>query len=295
MEQSPRPVVVGVDASEAALRATRFAAEAARLRGAPLRIVHALGVLPDARARRRLGDLDVAQLIRDSGTGVVERAADTVAGVAGPAGLTSAVLDGDPVAALRAESAAAQLVVVGARGAGGLAGLLLGSTATGVAADAHCPVVVLPDETTVTVRERRSVVVGVEGRPGDDEVLALAFTEAALRGTDLVAVHAWQDAALETAFRSVGPLVDWGSVQDDEERVLGQALAGWAGKEPDVPVREVVLREKTAAALVSAGMTAQLLVVGHRPRRSFGSTTHGVLHRAVCPVAVVPLPARSPR
>jgi nucleotide-binding universal stress UspA family protein len=38
-------------------------------------------------------------------------------------------------------------------------------------------------------------------------------------------------------------------------------------------------------------MTAELLVVGHLTRCALGSTTHGVLHRATCPVAVVPLPA----
>jgi nucleotide-binding universal stress UspA family protein len=42
--------------------------------------------------------------------------------------------------------------------------------------------------------------------------------------------------------------------------------------------------------LTAASLTAPLLVVGHRRRRSSGSTTHGVLHRAGCPVAVVPLP-----
>jgi nucleotide-binding universal stress UspA family protein len=154
---------------------------------------------------------------------------------------------------------------------------------------ADCPVVVLPDDTSAVVSDRRSVVVGVEGRPGDDEVLAVAFAEAAARRTDLVAVHAWQDASLETAFRSLGPLVDWAGVLADEERVLAEALAGWRDKEPDVEVREVVVRDKPARALVAAGLTAQLLVIGHRPRHRLGSTTHGVLHRTSCPVAVVPI------
>jgi len=84
-------------------------------------------------------------------------------------------------------------------------------------------------------------------------------------------------------------------VQADEQRALGEALAGWADKEPDVPVREVVVREKTARALVAASLTAELLVVGHHRRRSLGSTTHAALHRAACPVAVVPISSRVPR
>jgi nucleotide-binding universal stress UspA family protein len=87
----------------------------------------------------------------------------------------------------------------------------------------------------------------------------------------------------------MGPLVDWAGVLADEERVLAESLAGWREKEPGVEVREAVVRDKPARALVAAGLTAQLLVVGHRPGRRLGSTTHGVLHRAACPVVVVPI------
>ena len=107
-------------------------------------------------------------------------------------------------------------------------------------------------------------------------------------------MHAWQDVVLETEFRSVGPLVDWAGVMADEERVLAEVLAGWRDKEPDVVVREVVVRDKNARALLQAGLTAQLLVVGHHSRRTLGSTTYGILHRATCPVAVVPLGRSAP-
>jgi nucleotide-binding universal stress UspA family protein len=53
-----------------------------------------------------------------------------------------------------------------------------------------------------------------------------------------------------------------------------------------------VVRDRAAAALLTASTTAELLVVGHRQRgrlARLGSTTHGVLHRASCPVAVVPI------
>jgi nucleotide-binding universal stress UspA family protein len=287
----PRPVVVGADASEESLEAVRFAADEARRRGAPLRIVHALPV-SFGGTNVAPGDLDVPQLLHAGAGEVLHWAAETVARERGQLSVTTAVERGDPAGVLRDESQHAQLVVVGSRGVGGVAGLLLGSTASALVADSSCPVVVLPEETAVRLEDRRSVVVGVEGGPGDDEVLAFAFAEAAARRTDLVAVHAWQDVVLETAFRSLGPLVDWAGVQADEERALAEALAGWAGKEPDVPVREVVVREKTARALVSASLTAQLLVVGHHRRRRLASTTHAVVHRSSCPVAVVPLAAR---
>jgi nucleotide-binding universal stress UspA family protein len=188
------------------------------------------------------------------------------------------------------------VVVVGARGVGGVSGLLIGSTATAVAAAAGCPVVVLPDDSTVRISERRSVVVGVECRGRDEEALGFAFTEAAARRTDLVAVHAWQDAALGPGIRTVGPLVDWGTVAADEQRLLAEAIAGWREKQPDVVVREAVVRGRVAASLVATALTAELLVVGrptHRALGRLGSATHGVLSRAGCPVAVVPLSAGS--
>jgi nucleotide-binding universal stress UspA family protein len=288
-EDGRGPVVVGVDASETSLRAIRFAAAEARLRAAALRIVHVVR-FPSEAVVRRLGEVDVPRLLRDDAQGVVEWAAEA-ATTAGAAEITTSVVDGEPRSALRHESSGAQLLVVGGRGVGGLTGLLLGSTASGLAAESQCPVVVVPDDTIVAVSRRRSVVVGVDGDPAEEAVLAVAFGAAAARRTDLLAVHAWQDVLLETALRSTGPMVDWAGVQAEEQRVLSEALAGWTEKEPDVAVREVVVRDKPARALVAAAMTAELLVVGHHTRRALGSTTHGVLHRATCPVAVVPLPA----
>lgn len=283
------PVVVGVDASAAALRAVRFAAEEARLRDAPLHVVHATA-WPFADLTTAPADLDVAGLVRDAADELLRSAVASAAADHGGE-VTATVADGDPVAVLRDASAGAALVVVGSRGAGGVAGLVLGSTAAGLVASAQCPVVVLPDDTAAVVHGRRSVVVGVEGRGDEEEVLAFAFAEAAARGTDLLAVHAWRDVTSEVPHRPVSPLVDWAGVLSDEDRALSEALAGWRDKEPDVVVREAVVRDRTARALVSAGLTAELLVVGHRARRWLNPTTHGVLHRATCPVAVVPVAA----
>ncbi|MFQ1002420.1 universal stress protein [Modestobacter sp. SSW1-42] len=289
-----RPVVAGVDGSEGSRRAARAAAEEAHLRNTSLHLLMALpwrslGVVTSPAAA---ADLSVA-LVRDAEDVLQELAADVGAGL-GEDRVTWEVAERAAVDALRDASGRAQLLVLGCRGVGGVAGLVVGSTATAVVAAAGCPVLVLSDDTSVTVRGRRSVVVGVEGRPGDDEVLGTAFDEAASRGTDLVAVHAWQDARLEAGYQVISPLVDWDGVRADEERVLAEALAGWRDKHPDVVVREVVLRDRTARGLLAAALTAELLVIGHRRRgrlSALGSTTHGVLHRAPCPLVVVPLGA----
>lgn len=121
-----------------------------------------------------------------------------------------------------------------------------------------------------------------------------AFAEAAIRGTDLVAIHAPQNIALETAL-GTNPGVDQVEGRVDEERTLAEALSGWSVKEPDVRVRGVVVHDGAARALTAASKIAQVLVVGRRARRGPGSTTHGALHRATCPVAVVPTVTRDSR
>jgi nucleotide-binding universal stress UspA family protein len=282
-----------MDGSEASRRAVEFATAEAQQRDLPLRILFARPSPSGGIADLPTGKDDAGSRVHHGGPETILRAAaDRAAEILGADRVSWSIVDEHPVVALRTASEDAELLVVGRRGVGGVAGLLLGSTANGVVAHAACPVVVLPDETSVVVRERTSVVVGVEGRAGDEDVLAFAFTEAAARRADLVAVHAWQTATLEPAFQSLEPLVDWADVVSDEERALSEALAGWKDKEPDVRVREVVVRERTARGLVAAALTAELLVVGHRHRRAFarlGATTHGVLHRAGCPVAVVPI------
>jgi nucleotide-binding universal stress UspA family protein len=235
---------------------------------------------------------EVKARFQESATLLVEAAADTVRQTTGLSDLAAAVVDDHPVDGLLALSADAALIVIGRRGMSGLPGLLLGSTAGAVAQNADCPVIALPDDRGESPAQRHSVVAGVEGRPGDEEVLGFAVAEAAARGTGLTAVHAWRDITLEAAVGGFGPLVDWSGVKDEERRQLAEAVAGWRAEEPDVPIHEVVVRDRPAGALITASTTAELLVVGHRRRgrlARLGSTTHGVLHRASCPTAVVPL------
>ena len=58
----------------------------------------------------------------------------------------SRLLDGGPACRLLAAAWDADMIVVGSRGAGGFARLLMGSVSTQVSHHAHCPVVVIPAE-----------------------------------------------------------------------------------------------------------------------------------------------------
>ncbi|GAA1396555.1 universal stress protein [Pseudonocardia kongjuensis] len=133
------PVVVGVDGSGLADAALGVAFAEARLRGAPLVALHAwsddvadpyVGLLVDSEAtlaaERRLLDVALARWTGEFPDVEVR---------------PEMVRDG-AARALVAASAGARLVVVGSRGRGGIAGLLLGSVSRALLHHAHCPVLV---------------------------------------------------------------------------------------------------------------------------------------------------------
>jgi nucleotide-binding universal stress UspA family protein len=197
-----------------------------------------------------------------------------------------AVLDGYPIPKLVAESRSAQLVVIGDRGLGGVAGLLVGSVAFGLAAHGACP--------TVVVRGRADaaagpVVVGVDGSSVSEAAVAFAFEEATARRAPLVAVHVWWDLLLDPVTL---PSLDWDGMAERERAQLAERLAGWREKYPDVAVELSVARDHPAGVLVEHARRAQLVVVGSHGRGGaaglvLGSVSHAVLHRADCPVAIV--------
>jgi nucleotide-binding universal stress UspA family protein len=190
---------------------------------------------------------------------------------------------------LQAESTRAELVVLGDRGLGGFAGLLIGPVAVTLAAHAACPIVVVRGPEPDRMVRSEAVVVGVDGSPTSEAAVAFAFEAAALRGVPLVAVHTWFDMVVDA---TMAPLIDWDVMEADEREVLAERLAGWAEKYPDVAVRRLVARDRPARALVEESGRAQLVVVGSRGRGGIsglllGSVSQTLLHHAACPVAVV--------
>ncbi|MEU6170099.1 universal stress protein [Streptomyces tanashiensis] len=262
-------VVVGVDGSSMSLTAAEAAAAAAARRGAALRVVHA--EIP-IKPRHQVPDPGSRTL--------VDKAAAHALGVAPEVHMTRAVVTGDVVHVLELESQVADLIVVGSRGMGGIAGLLLGSTPVSLAARSRCPVMTVREEHRTSVGTG-PVVLGVDGSPDSDAAIDVAFAEAVLRRADLVAVHAWQpdksspDSAPEAA-----------------EQLLAQAIAGRGDAYPDVAVSRNVVSGKAREVLLEASRTAQLVVVGARGRSGLaglllGSVSQAVMTHAHCPVVTV--------
>lgn len=274
------PVVVGVDGSGSALDAVRWAAAEAMRLGVPLCLVHAELSSPldwDLRSREALRRQSLSWL---------HEAAEAARSVEPGVALVPQVEVGDPASLLIAQSVDACLLVLGSRGMGGFGALLVGSTAIAVTGRSGRPVVVVRGE----VREG-PVVVGVHGE--EPAVLTEAFEQAAARRAPLIAVSvsrtpsgAFTDAVAET--------LGLDTADHDAARCgrLVAALAPWRDKYPDVPLKFVVTHGNAADALVDHAADAGLLVVGSRGRGALtglllGSTSHGVLHHAPCPVLVV--------
>jgi nucleotide-binding universal stress UspA family protein len=142
---TPPMIVVGVDGSEASKRALRWAADQARLVGAELKVVTTweypptLGWAPPYPSDFD-PDEDARQALRET--------VDLVLGPDPGVAVHLVVVEGHPAFVLTQNAKDAQLLVVGSRGHGAFAGMLLGSVSEYCAAHSPCPVVVVrhPDD-----------------------------------------------------------------------------------------------------------------------------------------------------
>lgn len=163
----PPVVVVGIDGSEHARAALRVAlAEAGRL-GAAVEVVaayDAAGGWTELDEQVVPGFEGIRADVRRGAEKTVEevRAALPATDGAPPPELRVVVVEASPAEALVGRSGAAQLLVVGSRGHGGIRGLLLGSVALRCLASSECPVLVVharPDRPDERSQRSRSAAV----------------------------------------------------------------------------------------------------------------------------------------
>ncbi|ARX81365.1 hypothetical protein SMD44_00763 [Streptomyces alboflavus] len=282
-------LIVGVDGSPPSLAALDWAADEAERGSLALRVVHASGWEWYEGHEPSFGINREA--VRAQADRVLAAAAARVGERTRAAGVTSGVLDEDPAAALIRESRRAAGVVVGSRGRGRLAGLLLGSVSLSVAARASCPVTVVRGGEQSLRGGFRRVVVGVDEAAGAAAAVAYAVRAARLRDTELLAVHAWRRPVPEAGGgpRPVGA-ADPRRLRAEHE--LDVALRSAVRDHGAVAVRHEAVEGQARVALLDASATADLIVVGaRRPGHTglqLGPVNHAVLHHAACPVTVVP-------
>jgi nucleotide-binding universal stress UspA family protein len=258
-------VVVGVDGSEVALGAVRWAAHEAALRGAPLRIVHAATYLGrGAAAGQPSPEMPRARRITAAAFTAARHAEHDVR-------VSTDVVPGEPIAALLEAGAAGQLIVLGSSTTGAADEMVLASVALRVASKSSHPVVVVPRQRSTT--DDRSVValLGIGGTDEDEAVAEYAAGAAARAGGRL--------QVLQT--RAPGHGASWA---DDPDQ--------WRERHPDLEVTRTELPGASAGDVVSATCPTPLLVMstGHGTllHRSLDGPHRWLLRHCTSPMALVP-------
>ena len=268
-----RHIVVGIDGSKSAAAALDLAIEEARLHDAALEVWAVLEPSPHG--------LDEAEAVANE-EAFVEGLRGVVADIGSDVSTQFRVGRGGAAAVLCKACADTDLLVVGSRGRGPFAGLLLGSVSRACLQHAPCSVAVVRPEAPATTAHGR-VVVGVDTSSDSRHALHVAAKEAHLRGAELHAVHAvhWDHLGGELIEPTTEQLVTWG------ERLVTKELA-----ETGVIAHTVVASGTPPDVLVRHSADADLLVLGSRGHNplaalALGSTSDHCVRHAACPVMVV--------
>lgn len=278
-------VTVAVDGRPESRTALRWAIAEGRRRGGLLRLVH-VNEAPSVDGWYQPRDCDMAAIASAAEEVLAEALVEARARSHGLP-VDAVLLDGDRAGRLLAESERTDLLVLGARGGGRLAGAALGSVSSLVSARARCPVVVVRG---VAGYPEGHVVVGVDGSALTDTVLAFTFDHASRQQLPVRAVLCWRPYAVSSLRRARTER------QARRHRLraaeaMAEAMATWQDKYPEVPVERYVLERHPVDGLIEESLRANLLVVGAYGRRgrgpALGSVSQGVLHHATSPVAVV--------
>lgn len=309
-------VIAAVDGSEHSLKALEWARAAAVRHGTGLIVAHVLSDSAQLYAARRSSLYDRTEPEETEDPVSVRIRAHLAAGGPLPSEVRYESLEGSVPEALRDIGEGARMLVMGSRGRGGFAALLLGSNSRAVATSAACPVVVVAHEARGADADPAAqasagrVVVGLHAAETPDAVLDFAFTEAAARDTTLQVVSAYSippspTMVIDSPFAVIPPeaLVgeDENAVPAEREMLRSQTerLAPFRAKYPTVPVEQAAVPGDAAGRLVETSKSAALVVVGrHHPRRHIrslmiGSVANAVLQHAHGPVAIVPTLAES--
>ena len=285
-----KAIIAATDGSEESLRAVEWAARETVLRHEALRIV-SVPMLPPRMSPDPTGLETTGGILHEGAQRALASATERVAQIEPGLAATTEVLAGAPAQALLKAAEDASLMVVGSRGSGGFAAMVLGSVSRYLATRAPCPVVVAREETMAVHHE---IVVGVHDPDQSAAALRFAFEEASLRNARLMAVYAWAWSLPSTGRGGDTDPAGAGRHETSDIRAyaatrLESVLGTWQGNYPAVQASWEIVHAHPARALIGASARADLVVLGrHAAGSSVGSITHPVVGHAHGPVAIVP-------
>ena len=267
--EAPRPIIVGVDGSRAAINAAVWAIDEAVSRDVPLRIVHVTHIRQASIAPKVQFSLE-----REYAETALRQARAAIEATGRPVKVETVVLRGDVDEALAEESRDASMICVGAVGVGRISRVLFGSTAVSLAARAHCPVAIIRTNSDAPAPIRARIAVVINDEPGNDAVLQAAMDEARVRGEAILVLGARQP--------------EMGQFPHDERR----RLAGdWMNRYPDVDVHPMATRTGMASFLETTDDAISLAVIGSadvdRVPNLIGPRSQPILAHGECSILVV--------
>jgi nucleotide-binding universal stress UspA family protein len=271
-------IMVGYDGSPGSEQALLWAAREARGRGTIVTVCHAwaAGYVPGPP-----GDDGAPDPAQRAGERSLTQGLRFARNVMGSGGAQPLLASGPAARLLCEHSADADMVVVGARGWGGLPGMLLGSVGEQVCAHARGRVVAVRGHWHPAAEYVPGpVMAGADGSAAANAAIAFAAEEAMLRAVPLQIVCALADAP--------GSLGGAGRMQE----AVDHDIAYLEKQHPELTILRQVTFGQPRTALLDAAAGAQLVVVGNRGRGGIsgmllGSVAQAVIHHAPCPVGVV--------
>lgn len=294
---SGKPILLGVDGSDASYKAAWWAANYAAHSKLRLSIVVAYS-LPSYAAvsfdatYTAMGDDNAAWADCQS---ILQKAK----GIALEQGLReedmqTLVVSGDPSSTLVELSRDYDLIVIGNRGKGGLAERLLGTTSSYLPAYAYCPVVVVPyaddDGNPVHLDSSiHNVVVGSDESRWGARAIDVAGDLAAGWSAKLTVVTA---APVQNRRGSKAEEEIKAALESTAEDQNGR-IRRLRGAYPDLEIESKTVPETASKALLSMAGAADVIVVGSRGRAGltgllFGSKSQDLIQHSPKPVYVVP-------
>ena len=284
-----KPVVVGVDGTDTAMNAARWAAAVAQKFTAPLLIAN--GTSSDRHLPWAVGEAVRAAVVaeqRESAEIMIKSVEEAVRAEFPTLNVITIKTDETAGKMLTDLSRNASLVVLGCDRLSPASALLVGSTNIALATHSSCPVVAWRGTITVPTEQPVVVGVGMDGARTDAAGFTAAFEFADRFGVELHAVHAWP-AMRPPGAVTIPYLIDWEALETAQWQWLLETLAPWSERYPDVAVKYFVEPHGASRALLHRLTDSQLVVLGGRNRSLvahalLGSTYLNLLHHSHVPV-----------
>lgn len=289
MSDVPVGIVVGVDGSPSSRLAAQWAAQEAKARDLPVLLAAAYIVPQFLYAEGMVPSRAMFEELEGQAQGFIDDAAAAIREVTTEVELMQQLHEGSPISMLLELSKEADMVVIGSRGLGGIAGALLGSVSASLVGHAHCPVVVLREDMDLAAEHNR-IVVGADGSPVSALAVQTAYQEADAHGSELVAVNAWLDRAVASSLAGMNlSNLDWEQAKAEQRQVVQEELEKYDDDYESITPQIVIRRESPEMALAEVGKGTRMIVVGSHGRGGFTGMLLGSTSRALLRLSPVPL------